>query len=277
MKSKFSLFALFMLIMSGLLAQDAQRRTLEDMGYRNESVIGIAGALTYFLKLQPGDDVNNTRLVLNIRPSQVLNKDKSTITIALKDEPVFTQRIYANAIDSILTIVIPLDKRYVQPDGRFIKLRVDAKLCMSDEYCKDVDNPAVWINVRNSSYLDIRKQSQASYNYSLKEIIHEFDRISTPVNSDLDDLLSGGVLFALIKQKASLGEIITDNYRETDSVSNTIVTGLFSKLPANIRAQIPDFSGGQGCIMSLYPYGDARQVLVVTVRMPRGTGKGLIP
>ena len=90
MKSKFSLFTLFILMMSGLFAQEAQVRTLEDMGYRNESVIGIAGALTYFLKLQPSDDVNNTRLVLNIRPSQVLNKDKSTITISLKDEPVFT-------------------------------------------------------------------------------------------------------------------------------------------------------------------------------------------
>jgi len=275
MKSKLSLFALFMLIMSGLLAQDAQRRTLEDMGYRNESVIGIAGALTYFLKLQPGDDVNNTKLVLNIRPSQVLNKDKSTITVALKDEPVYTQRIYANAIDSILTIVIPLDKRYVQPDGRFIKLRVDAKLCMSDEYCKDVDNPAVWINVRNSSYLDVRKQSMASYNYSLKEIIQEFDRISTPVNSDLDDLLSGGILFALIKQKASLGEILTDNYRETDTVSNTIVTGLLSKLPAAIRAQIPDFPSGQGCIIALNPYGDSRQVLVVTGKEADGYKKAI--
>ncbi len=275
MKSKFSLFTLFILMMSGLFAQEAQVRTLEDMGYRNESVIGIAGALTYFLKLQPNDDVNNTRLVLNIRPSQVLNKDKSTITISLKDEPVFTQRIFTNVVDSLITVVIPFNKRYVQPDGRFIKLRVEAKLCMSDEYCKDVDNPAVWINVRNNSYIEAKKQSLSSYVYSLKETIQNYSRISTPVNSDLDDLLSGGVLFALIKQKVSLGEISTDNFSENDSVSNTVITGLFNKLPANITSQIPDFQNGQGCIISLNPYGDSRSVLVVTGKDAEGYRKAI--
>jgi len=262
--------------MSGLFGQEyAQLRSLEDMGYRNESITGIAGALTYFLKLQPRDDINNSKLVLKIRPSQVLNRNISAVTVSLRDEPVYTQRLEFTALDSVMTIEIPLDKRYVQPDGRFIKMRVDAKMAMSDEYCKDVDNPAIWLTVRNSSFLSLRKQDAASFNYSLKETILEYNRISTPKNSDLDDLLSGGVLYALIKQKASLDEIVTDNFNESDTVSNTIITGVFSKLPAFIRNQIPDVQNGQGIIINLQPYGDSRHVLVVSGKDQEGYKKAI--
>ncbi|MFT2568468.1 hypothetical protein ACMWP8_28825, partial [Escherichia coli] len=58
---------------------DPSKRTLEDMGYRNESIIGIAGALTYFVKVQPRDDLNNMKLVLNIKPSPVLNSRISAV------------------------------------------------------------------------------------------------------------------------------------------------------------------------------------------------------
>ncbi|KAF0243046.1 MAG: hypothetical protein FD183_137 [Chitinophagaceae bacterium] len=276
MKSKLTLLMLFALTMSGLFGQEyAQLRSLEDMGYRNESITGIAGALTYFLKLQPRDDINNSKLVLKVRPSQVLNKNISAVTVSLRDEPVFTQRLEFTALDSVMTIEIPLDKRFVQPDGRFIKMRVDAKMAMSDEYCKDVDNPAIWLTVRNSSFLSLRKQDAASFNYSLKETILEYNRISTPKSADLDDLLSGGVLYALIKQKASLDEIVTDNYSESDTVSNTIITGLISKLPAFIRNQLPDIQNGQGIIMNLQPYGDSRHVLVVSGKDQEGYKKAI--
>ena len=69
---------------------------------------------------------------------------------------------------------------------------MDAKMAMSDEFCKDVDNPAIWMSVRNSSYLAVAKQEKVTYYQSLKETILEYDRISTPVNSDLNDLLPAG-------------------------------------------------------------------------------------
>ncbi|MCY7361939.1 MAG: cellulose biosynthesis cyclic di-GMP-binding regulatory protein BcsB, partial [Ignavibacteria bacterium] len=69
---------------------EAELRTMEDMGYRNESIRGIAGAVSFFLKLNPKDDVNNMRLVLKVKPSQVLNRDLSAVTVSLRDEPVYT-------------------------------------------------------------------------------------------------------------------------------------------------------------------------------------------
>jgi len=275
MKTKSSLLVLFLLIAGSIIAQDFKTRSLEAMGYRNESIMGINGAISYFLKVQPRDDVDRTNLILQVKPSQVLREDMSTITVSLKDEPVYTTRLVADAIDSVMTIVIPLNKRYVQEDGRFIKMRIDAKMAMSDEYCKDVDNPAIWVTVRNSSYLEVVKQDRTTYYHSLKETISEFNSVSTPVNADLDDLTSGAIVFALLKQKGGLEDIITNNYRNTDSsVGTTVLTGLYNKLPAYIQAQLPEFKAGQGLIKNvILDNGD--YIFVITGKDQEGYRKAI--
>ncbi len=280
MKSKLSLLALFTLVISGIFGQttqstDSDIRTMEDMGYRNESIRGIAGAISFFLKLNPNDDINNMRLVLKLKPSQVLNKDLSAITVSLRDEPVYTARVNSNGIDSIMTISLDLNKRFVQPDGRFIKLRVDARMCMLDEYCKDVDNPAIWVTVRNSSYLEVKKQEKFTYTQSLREILLQYNRILIPINSDLDDLLSGGVLFSLLKQKEILRDLYTGNYTETDTMNNAIVTGVYNKLPNYLKPFIPELKAGQGCIYSVQPFGDSRFVMVITGKDAEGYKKAI--
>jgi hypothetical protein len=278
MKTKLSLLAAFTLFAVGIFGQavqsvEAELRTMEDMGYRNESIRGIAGAVNFFLKLNPKDDVNNMRLVLKIKPSQVLNRDLSAVTVSLRDEPVYTSRIFATGIDSIMTIIIDLNKRFVQPDGRFIKLRVDAKMSMTDEYCKDVDNPAVWMTVRNSTYLEVKKQEKINFTQSLKETILKYDKITTPANSDLDDLVAGGVLFSLLKQKEVLKELYTSNYNTTDTMTGTIVTGIYDKIPNFLKPFLPELKAGQGCIYNVQPFGDNRYVMVVTGKDQEGYKK----
>lgn len=257
--------------------QAQYERSFENLGYRNESIIGISGAITYFLKLEPRDDINKTKLVLHIKPSPVLNPVRSTVTIALRDEPVYTQRIFPSTyIDSMLIIEIPMDKRFVQPDGRYVKVRVEAKMAISDEYCQDVDNPAVWISIRNSSHLAIIEHDQKSYNHSLRENIFTYNTIATPVNSDLDDLMSGAVIYALLKKKPTLLELNTTNFSPADDTLNDmIITGLVHKLPANIRAKLPVLKPNQGCITEVHPYNDARQVLVVTGITTEGYRKAI--
>jgi len=280
MKTKLSLLAVFTLITFGIFGQavqsvEAESRTMEDMGYRNESIRGIAGAVNFFLKLNPNDDVNNMRLVLKIKPSQVLNRDLSAVTVSLRDEPIYTSRIFATGVDSIMTIIIDLNKRFVQPDGRFIKLRVDAKMCMTDEYCKDVDNPAVWMTVRNSTYLEVKKQEKINFTQSLKETILQYDKITTPANSDLDDLVAGGVLFSLLKQKEVLKELYTSNYNTTDTMTGTIVTGVYDKIPNFLKPFLPELKAGQGCIYNVQPFGDNRYVMVVTGKDQEGYKKAI--
>ncbi|MFX5233305.1 hypothetical protein ABTC74_19360, partial [Acinetobacter baumannii] len=67
----------------------------------------------------------------------------------------------------------------------------------------------------------------------------------------------------------------TDNYKETDTVGNTVITGLYNKIPNNLRSLLPEFQPGQGCIANLIPYGDNRHVLVITGKDEAGYKKAI--
>lgn len=261
MKSRIVLFVLFMMALSSARSQTIQR-TFEDMGYRDQSIFGISGSITYFVKVRPDDNMEESKLVLYIRPSQVLNPNTSTITISLKDAPVYTQRIIASTMDSLITIVIPMNKKYLQPDGRYVKVKLVAKMSIADQICQDIDNPAVWINIRNTSYFSSNKQGFLSYERSMKETIQEFNSITSPSSPDLNDILAGGILYSLVKQTNKEVPTATRTYGPNDSLNNTMVVGIQSRLPEAIKRQLPALSKGQGLIQVFGNEGNA--VLVVT-------------
>ena len=247
MKSKCLLFLLVLISsIGGVFAQS--QRTFESMGYDDASIVGITGSLSYFLKVKPDDNVDQSKIIINIRASQVLNPNNSVVVIYLKDEPVFTQRIIASAVDTMFTVSVPMNRKYLQPDGRFIKLKVSAKMSIGDEYCKDVDNPACWIAVKNSSYLALNISGPLSYKRSIKEWIQEFNSLYTPVTADLDDLTAGGILYTLLKQNSPL-PIRTETYQPQDTVPSGIIIGLADKLPYSVKQAIPSIPQGYGLIM----------------------------
>ncbi len=272
MKQRILLSTLLLLASSCIFSQ-VVTRTFEDMGYRDQSIYGITGSITYFVKVKPDDDMENSKLILYIRPSQVLNPNTSTITISLKDAPIYTQRIVGQSMDSLITIILPMSKKFVQPDGRFVKLKIVVKMSIDDQICKDIDNPAVWINVRNTSYFSSNKQSFLSYQRGLKETIQEFTSIATGSNADLDDVLAGGILYSLVKQNNKELKVGTSIYSANDSLNNTLAVGLVNRLPMVIQRQLPALSKGQGLIIALGPEGN--QTLVVTGADAEGYKKAI--
>jgi hypothetical protein len=263
MKRRFILSLALLFSLGSLLAQS--ERSFEAMGYDDQSIVGISGSMSYYIKVSPTDNVDQSKLYLNIRSSQVLNPNNSFVIIYLKDEAVWTQRVTSSAVDTLFTIVVPLSKRFLQPDGRFIKLKVGAKLSVSDEYCKDVDNPACWITIRNTSYLTVNEGQNQAYQRSVKEWIQDFHSVYTPANEDLDDLTSGGILYTLLKQGGTKN-VITGTYQPQDTLPAGIITGVADKLPISLKQAIPSLSQGQGLIMATkinLGFG-SRTVLVIT-------------
>ena len=90
MYQRILLTAVLVFLFSGVWAQNAQR-TFEEMGYKDQSIVGISGAITYFVKVNPEDDIAQSKLVLYLRPSQVLNPNTSTITVSVKDASLYTK------------------------------------------------------------------------------------------------------------------------------------------------------------------------------------------
>ncbi len=264
MKSKFLLSVALMLSVIQMFAQD---RTFKSMGYDDASIIGISGSLSYFIKVKPDDNIDQSTLVLNLRASQVLNPNNSFVVVYLKEEPVYTQRVITSALDTLLTFRVPLSSKYLQPDGRFIKVRVAAKMSVGDEYCKDIDNPACWLGVKNSSYISASTQTGFTYQRSIKEVIQEYNSVYTPASADVDDLMAGGLIYALVRQGAASKQVYTATYSPSDSVPAGIIAGTADKLPYAVKQAMPSVSAGQGLI-ALVPlsmgFGATRYVLVVT-------------
>ena len=263
MKSKFLFTVALVFSAMQMFAQD---RTFKSMGYDDATIQGISGSLSYYIKVRPDDNVDQSSVVINLRASQVLNPNNSFVVVYLKDEAVYTQRIITSALDTLLSFRVPLAAKFLQPDGRYIKFRVAAKMSVGDEYCKDIDNPACWIGVKNSSYVTATSQSTFNYQRSIKEVMQEYNSVYTPASGDVDDLMAGGLVYAILRQSAASKEVYTDIYSPSDSVPGGIVVGVQDKLPYAIKTAMPQVSAGQGMI-ALVPVNVGfyqRYVLVVT-------------
>ena len=245
MKLKFILSVMLVLGLIGVNAQSI--RSFESMGYDDAAIRGINGSLTYYLKIKPDDDVNNSRLILNISASQVLNPNTSFLVISVKDLPVFTQRIAVSPTDTMFRIEVPLNQTEVQPDGRYIKIKISATMSIHEEQCQDIDNIGVWVSIKNSSYISVVPQNIVGYQRSLKEWIQEFTSVYTPARADINDLTSGGVIYTILKQ-ATQKDIYTGVYNSTDSLPYGVVTGVAEKLPYSVRQVIPSMGKRQGLI-----------------------------
>jgi hypothetical protein len=274
MKSKFLLSISLIFCALSLFAQD---RSFRSMGYDDATINGISGSLSYYIKVRPDDNIDQSSIVLNLRASQVLNANNSFVVVYLKDEAVYTQRIITSALDTLLSFRVPLASKYLQPDGRYIKLRVAAKMSVGEEYCKDIDNPACWLGVKNSSYLSSVSQNVFSYQRSIKEMIQEYNSVYTPTGGDVDDLMAGGLIYALLRQTAASKEVYTGTYGAADSLPQGIICGVQDKLPYAVKSAMPSVSAGQGMI-ALVPIsniGGTRYVMVVTGGNAEGYKKAI--
>ena len=263
MKFKAFLFVLFVLNMIGVKAQSI--RSFESMGYDDAAIRGINGSLTYYIKVKPDDDINKCRLILNISASQVLNPNTSFLVVSVKDLPIYTQRVSVTPTDTMFRIEVPLNQTEVQPDGRYIKMKISATMSIHEEQCQDIDNIACWMSIKNSSYVSVVSQDIVGYQRSLKEWIQEFTSVYSPEKADLNDLTSGGVIYTILKQ-ATQKDIYTGVYKSTDSLPYGVITGAVDKLPYSVRQVIPSMAKGQGLIsLARVTTGDGlRTVMVVT-------------
>lgn len=260
MKSKFLLVVAILFSVCQLSAQD---RTFKSMGYDDATMQGISGSLSYYIKVRPEDNVDQSYVYLNLRASQVLNPNNSFVVVYLKDEAVYTQRIITSALDTLLSFRVPLASKFLQPDGRYIKLRVAAKMSVGDEYCKDIDNPACWIGVKNSSYVSATPQiGNRNYTSSIKEVMQDYNSVYTPANGDIDDLMAGGLVYALLRQTAASKEVYTGTYSAGDSLPQGIICGVADKLPYAVKSAMPAVASKQGMIALVQVMG--RYVMVVT-------------
>ncbi|HTE02425.1 MAG TPA: cellulose biosynthesis cyclic di-GMP-binding regulatory protein BcsB [Mucilaginibacter sp.] len=261
MNKFFSLLALAILLSTASIAQSIV--SFKAMGHEDEPIYGMIGASSFYLKISPLVEMKGSKLVLYIEPSQALIKDHSFVNIVINDRPAYSARLTKDSVEKIIINLAPEDL----PADKFLKIQVKTLLTVTDDKCKDLDNPAMWLKVKDYSYLSLVKTNSNFFsNVNISNCFESKKAIVYPMNPSLRDLKAVAWAYSRLK-KAMVKDIkVYPADRVPDSVKNYIMVGNIASLDADKKALINvNPTNGQGLFFlkkSLSTYEDTVTTMV---------------
>ena len=199
-----TLLAVAFLLSKASLAQSIV--SFKSIGHNDDAIYGMSGASSIYFKISPMAEINGSKLVLYFEPSQALIKESSFINIILNDKPAYSARLTK---DSIQKVILNLTSEDLSPD-KFLKIQIKTLLTITNDICRDLDNPAMWIRVKDYSYLLLLKNTKTGLNgINISNCFDSKRAIIYPVNPTLHDLKAVAWAYARLK-KTQNRKIIID-------------------------------------------------------------------
>src|ERR1700744_392908 len=228
-----SLLAFLFLLNTATFAQTIL--SFKAMGHEDDAIIGMSGSSAYSLKIDPLVELNGSKLVLYFQPSQALIPNVSFINIIINDKPAYSGRLTK---DSIQAVTLNLSRADLSSD-KFLKIQIKTALVISDEKCKDLDNPAMWLKVKSFSYLSLVRSNQNFYNnVNIGNCFDQMKAIVYPSNPDLHDLKAVAWAYSRLKKADGKNIVGYENGKVPDSIRSYIMVGNYNKLPADKRSLV---------------------------------------
>ncbi|HZY38384.1 MAG TPA: cellulose biosynthesis cyclic di-GMP-binding regulatory protein BcsB [Mucilaginibacter sp.] len=233
MNKFFTLLALVFLLSKASLAQ--QIVTFKSLGHEDEAIYGMSGASSIYPKISPLVEIEGSKLVLKLEPSQAVIKEHSFVNVIINDKPVYSARLTP---DSIETVTINLTRQDLSPD-RFLKIQVKTLLTVTDDICRDLDNPAMWLKVKSSSYLSLLKNPKANLSdVNISSCFETKRAIVYPADPSLNDLKAVAWSYARLKAHQSKPILLFEAGKVPDSIKNYIEVGNLGALPDDKKSKI---------------------------------------
>ena len=259
------------------LAQAAQQTyTLEDFGLASDDTYqGILVSRDYGINLPAGWEYGSPALLtLKFSHSPTLN-EKSTLAVDWNDVRLGSQAMTAeNASDGSFELQIPAENLATG----YNSLHVEFYMGISDEFCNDVDNPAVWAVVHRATTLSLSPR-EAAPQAELSAFPLPFIDSSPIITNQVTLLIPAqpgiGELNALAAVSAKLGEL-SGGWRPLEVNSMTIEAAVRSKPQGNLIT-IADVDGlSQMLSGSALPVSDAGSGVLVEQVSPFDSGALLL-
>src|SRR3569833_2312039 len=223
-----SLLALALLLSTASMAQSIV--SFKAMGHDDEPIYGMIGASSFYLKISPLVDMKGSKLVLYIEPSQALIIDHSLVNIVINERPAYSARLTKDTIQKIIVNLTPEDL----PADKFLKVQVKTLLTVSDDKCKGLDNPAMWVKVKDFSYLSLVKTNANFFNnVNISNCFESKRAIVYPVNPSLHDLKAVAWAYSRLKRTLNRDIKVYQEDALPDTVRNYIQVGKWGSLQAD--------------------------------------------
>jgi hypothetical protein len=239
-----TLLALVFLLSKASLAQ--QIVSFKSLGHDDVAIYGMSGASSIYPKISPMVEIEGSKLVLKLEPSQAVIKEHSFINVIINDRPVYSARLTP---DSIETVTINLTRQDLS-EGRFLKIQVKTLLTVTDDICRDLDNPAMWLKVKGTSYLSLLKNKNANLSdINISNCFETKRAIVYPADPSLSDLKAVAWSYARLKKSQSKPILVFEADKVPDSVKNYIQVGNLGALPDDKKSLIKvSPQGGEGLL-----------------------------
>ncbi|GGH16305.1 hypothetical protein GCM10007352_25610 [Mucilaginibacter phyllosphaerae] len=198
------------------------------MGHNDdEPIFGMSGASSFYFKVTPQYEINGSKLVIYFEPSQALIREKSYINLFVGTKPVYSGRLTK---DSIQKIIFPLTKADISSDN-YLKITIKTLLTITDDQCRDLDNPAMWLKIKNYSYLSLIKSNKNFFNnINISNCFDSKTAIVYNSNPSLHDLKAVAWAYARLKKTQTKNISVFELANLPDSVRNYIMVGAMPTL-----------------------------------------------
>lgn len=201
----------------------------------DEAIVGMSGSTAFYFKVTPQYNINGSKLVIYFEPSQALIRDRSYINLLVGSRPVYSGRL---SKDSIQKITINLSRADLSADN-YLKVQVKTLLTITDDQCRDLDNPAMWLKVKNYSYLSLNKSTTNFFNnINISNCFDSKTAIVYNTNPSLHDLKAVAWAYSRLKKTQTRNIGVYEYNKLPDSVRNFIMVGTLPKLAQNMRALV---------------------------------------
>lgn len=230
MNKFFSLLAFVFLISTASKAQNIV--TFKSLGHDDDMIYGMSGANSFYFKITPLTEMNGSKVVLYFEPSQALLKEHSYINVVINNKPAYSGRMTK---DSIQKLTLNLSRADLSND-KFLKIQIKTLLTITDDECKDLDNPAMWLKIKNYSYLSLLRSSKGFFdNVNISNCFDSKKAIVYPANPSLKDLKAVAWAYSRLKKTQTRDIMVYDEAHVPDSVRNYIKVGTIGVLPAEMH------------------------------------------
>ncbi|MDB5125890.1 cellulose biosynthesis cyclic di-GMP-binding regulatory protein BcsB [Mucilaginibacter sp.] len=266
MKRLLTLLA-FILLGTASFAQTVM--SFKAMGHNDdEPIFGMSGATSFYFKITPQYEVTGSKLVIYFEPSQALIRDRSYINLFVGSKPVYSARLTK---DSIQKISLTLTKADVSADN-YLKITLKTLLTITDDPCRDLDNPAMWLKIKNYSYLSLVKSNKNFFNnINISNCFDSKTAIIYNSNPSLHDLKAVAWAYARLKKTQTKNIGVFEISKLPDSVHNYIMVGSMPTLRDDKRSLVKvSPQANQGL---LYLHKSLATVVDTVTRMVNVKGK----
>lgn len=220
--------------------------------YTDEITInGTRGMENIYIPVNENIDVLNSYINLEFTASNVIDFDKSHISVLIADSPVETR--FLKDQGQLISFKIPIKRKYIV--SGFIKLTLKTNLRIGDDICEIYSEGGFWVKLTENcffSYKNLPSKSKVikkTISYTIPDIKY----IVLSEKNDIKEIEYASYIKFYLKRVYGLDikiKSITD-YKES-VIDDAIILMPFEKLNNKITKTLPSFKKEDNGLVSIY-------------------------